>query len=126
MSGVFSDITEAKASQQRLDFLAHHNPLTELPNRLLFNDRLKHSLELSRSPADGILAVVFIDLDRFKHINDSMGHAAGDELLRQSRIALRLKREIRTNDTLAHLSGDEFVVLLENIGSAQTCNGGGA
>jgi diguanylate cyclase (GGDEF)-like protein/PAS domain S-box-containing protein len=114
--GVFSDITEAKASQQRLDFLAHHNPLTELPNRLLFNDRLKHSLELARRQQT-ILAVVFIDLDRFKHINDSMGHAVGDELLRH--LAARLKREIRSNDTLAHLSGDEFVVLLENIGSAQ-------
>jgi diguanylate cyclase (GGDEF)-like protein/PAS domain S-box-containing protein len=114
--GVFSDITEAKASQERLDYLAHHNPLTELPNRLLFNDRLHHSLDLAARQQTA-LAVVFIDLDRFKHINDSMGHAAGDDLLRQ--LGSRLRKVIRTNDTIAHLSGDEFVVLLEDVGTAQ-------
>ena len=114
--GVFSDITEAKASQEQLDFLAYHNPLTELPNRLLFNDRLNHSIALA-SRQNTMLAVIFIDLDRFKHINDTMGHGAGDQLLQQ--LAARLKQQMRRDDTIAHLSGDEFVVLLENLDSAQ-------
>jgi diguanylate cyclase (GGDEF)-like protein/PAS domain S-box-containing protein len=114
--GVFSDITEAKANQERLDYLTQHNPLTNLPNRLLFNDRLQHSIELAIRQQT-VLSVVFIDIDRFKHVNDSMGHIAGDDLLRQ--LASRLRRIVRSNDTLAHLSGDEFVVILEDIGTAQ-------
>ncbi|MFH7244917.1 MAG: EAL domain-containing protein [Spirulina sp.] len=114
--GVFSDITATKESQERLDYLAHHNPLTGLPNRLLFNDRLHHALNLA-TRQNTQLALLFIDIDRFKHINDSMGHGAGDDLLRQ--LARRFREAIRTNDTVAHLSGDEFVVLLEDIGHTQ-------
>lgn len=114
--GVFSDITTTKENQERLDYLAHHNPLTGLPNRLLFNDRLHHALNLALRQ-NTHLALIFVDIDRFKHINDSMGHGAGDALLRQ--FALRLQQAVRTNDTVAHLSGDEFVVMLEDVGHAQ-------
>lgn len=114
--GVFSDITATKESQERLDYLAHHNSLTGLPNRLLFNDRLHHALNLA-TRQNTQLALLFIDIDRFKHINDTMGHGSGDDLLRQ--LAHRFQGAIRTNDTVAHLSGDEFVVLLEDVGSTQ-------
>ncbi|MEB3289704.1 MAG: EAL domain-containing protein [Leptolyngbya sp.] len=113
--GVFSDITATKESQERLDYLAHHNSLTGLPNRLLFNDRLHHAINLA-TRQNTQLALLFIDVDRFKHINDTMGHSAGDDLLRH--LAQRFQEAVRTNDTVAHLSGDEFVVLLEDVGPA--------
>jgi diguanylate cyclase (GGDEF)-like protein/PAS domain S-box-containing protein len=114
--GVFSDITTTKENQERLDYLAHHNPLTGLPNRLLFNDRLNHALNLAVRQHT-LLALIFIDVDRFKHINDTMGHSAGDALLQQ--LAQRFQDMVGRNDTLAHLSGDEFVVLLEDAGHSQ-------
>ncbi|MFD2272851.1 EAL domain-containing protein [Undibacterium arcticum] len=110
--GVFSDITLVKESQQKLDHLAHHDPLTELPNRLLFNDRLTHAI--LRSGRDNLqLAVLFIDLDRFKNVNDTLGHHVGDELLKQ--VSSALVHKVRDGDTLARLGGDEFILLLENI-----------
>ena len=110
--GVFSDITKAKESQEKLDHLAHHDPLTALPNRLLFHDRLQHALQ--RASRDGEqLALLFIDLDRFKNVNDTLGHHIGDELLKQ--VAKALLDRLREGDTLARLGGDEFIVLLENI-----------
>ncbi len=110
--GVFSDITKVKESQEKLDHMAHHDPLTALPNRLLFHDRLHHALQ--RAARDGEqLAVMFIDLDRFKNVNDTLGHHVGDELLKQ--VAGALQRRLRDGDTLARLGGDEFIVLLENI-----------
>jgi diguanylate cyclase (GGDEF)-like protein/PAS domain S-box-containing protein len=109
---VFSDITQVKASQDQLDHLAHHDPLTGLPNRLLFHDRLQHALARA-ARAGHQLAVMFIDLDRFKNVNDTLGHHVGDELLKQ--VAASLAACLREGDTLARLGGDEFIVLLEDV-----------
>ncbi|MGK5068467.1 EAL domain-containing protein [Janthinobacterium sp. RT4P48] len=110
--GVFSDITLIKESQEKLDHMAHHDPLTALPNRLLFHDRLQHAL-LRAARDDEQLAVLFIDLDRFKNVNDTLGHHVGDELLQK--VAGQLTARLREGDTLARLGGDEFIVLLERI-----------
>jgi diguanylate cyclase (GGDEF)-like protein/PAS domain S-box-containing protein len=112
--GVFSDITQIKRSEERLYHLAHHDPLTDLPNRLLLNERLGQSLRHA-ARRQSMLAVVFLDLDRFKTINDSMSHTAGDRLLRL--VADRLKQAVRADDTVARLSGDEFLLLLEGVGA---------
>ncbi len=109
---VFSDITKVKESQDKLDHMAHHDPLTALPNRLLFHDRLQHALQRAGRDKEQ-LAILFIDLDRFKNVNDTLGHHVGDELLKQ--VAIALAGELREGDTLARLGGDEFIVLLENI-----------
>ena len=108
---VMSDISSLKETQSRLDFLAHHDALTELPNRLLLNDRLSHAIDRARRD-DHPLAVLFIDLDRFKNVNDTLGHEAGDRVLIES--AHRLRTMVRRSDTLARLGGDEFVVLMES------------
>ena len=113
---VFSDITSIKDSQAQLEVLAHHDSLTGLPNRVLFNERLHHALQRARRENTGA-AVLFIDLDRFKTINDSLGHAAGDQLLES--VAKRLRETVRDEDTIARLGGDEFTILLEDAGSAQ-------
>lgn len=110
--GVFSDITDIKRSQERLDFLAHHDLLTNLPNRLLFNHRLKHSVELAQRYGRQ-LAVIFIDLDHFKNVNDTLGHDLGDELLK--RVAADLSVHVRRSDMLARIGGDEFILLLDEI-----------
>jgi len=110
--GVFSDITRLKESQEKLDYLAHHDPLTSLPNRLLFNDRLLHAIGRATRVSQQ-LAVMFIDLDRFKNVNDTLGHHVGDELLKQ--VAQALGQRLRDGDTLARLGGDEFIVLLEDV-----------
>ncbi len=107
---IFSDISKLKESQMYLKHLAHHDPLTDLPNRVLLNERLDHALALS-SKIDMGLALLFIDLDGFKHINDSLGHFIGDKLLKT--IATRLIESIDEADTLARLGGDEFVILIE-------------
>jgi diguanylate cyclase (GGDEF)-like protein/PAS domain S-box-containing protein len=109
---VFSDITKLKESQEKLDHLAHHDPLTGLPNRLLFHDRLQHAM-VRAARAGTQLAVIFIDLDRFKNVNDTLGHHVGDELLKQ--VAQTLSGCLRDGDTLARLGGDEFIVLLEDV-----------
>ena len=110
--GVFLDITELKSFEKQILFLAHHDPLTELPNRVLFDDRLKHSIH--RAGRDNArLAVLFIDLDHFKDVNDTLGHPLGDQLLQ--RVARLFRRAIRAGDTLARLGGDEFTLLVENI-----------
>jgi diguanylate cyclase (GGDEF)-like protein/PAS domain S-box-containing protein len=110
--GVFSDISDIKRSQERLDFLAHHDALTGLPNRLLFNHRLSHSLDLARRHRRQ-LAVLFIDLDHFKNVNDTLGHDLGDELLKA--VAATLSTQLRRSDTLARLGGDEFILLLDEV-----------
>ena len=110
--GVFSDITKVKESQEKLDHMAHHDPLTSLPNRLLFHDRLHHALARAARSSEQ-LAILFIDLDRFKNVNDTLGHHVGDELLKQ--VASALEQRLREGDTLARLGGDEFIVLLEDV-----------
>ena len=112
---VFSDITRVRQSQAQLDHLAHHDPLTGLPNRLLFHDRLQHAMGRA-ARANRQLAVMFIDLDRFKNVNDTLGHHVGDELLKQ--VAGMLAACLREGDTLARLGGDEFIVLLEDVDGA--------
>lgn len=110
---VFSDITTIKHSQEQLNYLAYHDPLTSLPNRLLFTDRLEHALQ--RAHRDGHqLAVLFLDLDHFKNINDTLGHVIGDQVLEMA--AQRLHGLIREQDTLARLGGDEFTVIVEPLG----------
>ena len=107
-----TDISAQKAVEQALTHAAHHDPLTGLPNRALFEDRLQEAIQRCvrhHSP----LALCYLDIDHFKRINDSLGHAAGDELLRQ--FAGRLRESVRSTDTVARLGGDEFVIILENL-----------
>lgn len=107
-----SDITERRALQERLQYQALHDPLTSLPNRALFLNRLEHALtRLERSPAP--LAVMFLDLDNFKNVNDSLGHASGDQLL--VAVAERLQKSLRSGDTAARMGGDEFTILIDHI-----------
>ena len=111
--GVMSNITERKELEERLSHQALHDSLTGLPNRSLFVDRLGQAL--NRAGRRGArVAVLFLDLDNFKYVNDSLGHEAGDELLVE--VANRLRSLLRPEDTLARLGGDEFVVLLEDLG----------
>jgi diguanylate cyclase (GGDEF)-like protein/PAS domain S-box-containing protein len=123
MVGTNADVTERKRGEQELaesraelERAAWHDALTGLPNRGLLLDRLEQALARSRRNRQ-LLAVFYLDLDGFKAINDSMGHAAGDALLKQ--FAERLRRAVRTSDTVARLSGDEFVVLLEDLRGAK-------
>ena len=106
------DITDRKHAEERIQQLATRDPLTGLPNRLLLNDRLTLGINQAQRHG-GSLALLFIDLDRFKYINDSLGHVIGDAFLRS--VAERLSGIMRQGDTLARIGGDEFVVLLENI-----------
>lgn len=106
------DTTGQVSSQERLLTLAFHHPLTGLPNRSLFRDHLQDAAARARRSEHSI-AVLFIDLDRFKKVNDSLGHQAGDEVLQQ--VAQRLRQAVREIDTVAHLGGDEFAVLLDAI-----------
>jgi diguanylate cyclase (GGDEF)-like protein len=110
--GTHTDITERKEAEQQIKQLAFYDPLTQLPNRRLLQERLKHGINMERR--DGRqLGLLMLDLDRFKAINDSLGHLAGDELLQQ--VAERITSRLRDVDMVARLGGDEFVVLLEDI-----------
>lgn len=109
---VFSDITTIKDTEDKLVRLAYHDSLTGLPNRLLFNDRLDHALQYSRRHKT-MVGLLLLDLDRFKLINDTLGHDAGDQLLEE--IAQRLKHSIRGEDTVARLGGDEFAIIIAKL-----------
>jgi diguanylate cyclase (GGDEF)-like protein len=114
--GVCTDISQAKRSEVQLERLAHYDALTGLPNRLLAHSRLAHALDGAQRQ-QARLAVLFIDLDHFKTINDSLGHPVGDELLRA--FATRALARLRAQDTLARLGGDEFLLILEHIEAPQ-------
>lgn len=112
MIGTMTDIGQIKAAQAQIEYLATRDPLTELPNRLLLGDRLEQTIYSAQR--DGTtLALMFLDLDRFKYINDSLGHQIGDELLRQ--VATRILAHVRKEDTVSRLGGDEFVVMLKGV-----------
>lgn len=112
---VITDITDRKRAEQELRYLANYDTLTGLPNRTLLGERLAHSLIRARRLGNRV-ALLFLDLDRFKHVNDSMGHAAGDRLLKA--VAARIVCSVRQSDTVARLGGDEFTVILEDIKDA--------
>lgn len=110
--GIIRDITERKQMHQQLNYMATHDPLTGLPNRMLFMDRLRLTLAQSRRNRKK-MAVMMLDLDHFKNINDRLGHMTGDKLLKE--VGVRLKGILRQNDTVARLGGDEFVILLSDL-----------
>jgi len=113
---VSSDISVVKQAEERMADLAHHDTLTGLPNRLLFAATLEQALERAKRHQQK-LALLFIDLDRFKPINDTLGHGVGDQLLRE--IARRLQNNMRAQDTVARLGGDEFIVTVEDLAQAE-------
>lgn len=110
---IHSDVSEHVRTERRLSHLAHHDALTGLPNRLLFQDRLQSALALSRRN-HWLLAVMFVDLDRFKTINDTLGHEVGDRLLQEA--ARRLQKSVRDCDTVCRMGGDEFALVLPELG----------
>ncbi|MDX1808482.1 MAG: EAL domain-containing protein [Sulfurospirillaceae bacterium] len=115
---IFSDITFLKEHEEQLEYIAHHDALTNLPNRLLLSERLQRALiETKRN--NHLVAVLFLDLDGFKTINDRFGHEIGDDLLVE--ISNEMKKTLREEDTLARLGGDEFVIVLQNIVDTQMC-----
>ncbi len=107
-----TDISERKSFEEHIHRLDFYDPLTQLPNRRLLQERIKHSIEVSRRTG-GQIAVLMLDLDKFKSVNDSLGHVIGDELLQQ--VADCIKTHLRETDTVARLGGDEFIVLIENV-----------
>jgi diguanylate cyclase (GGDEF)-like protein/PAS domain S-box-containing protein len=113
---VFAEITALKQTEARLHFLANHDPLTGLPNRLMFNERLHQALAIAQRVGD-LVGVLFVDLDRFKNVNDTLGHTIGDKLLQQ--VAARIGACVRGTDTVARLGGDEFALILTNIQNAE-------
>src|SRR5260370_41726500 len=109
---VFHDVSLARAMVLEMSHLAQHDILTDLPNRSLLKDRLTQAISLARRNHNQ-LAVLFLDLDGFKHINDSLGHSIGDKLLQS--VAARLSACVRKSDTVSRLGGDEFVILLAEV-----------
>ncbi|WP_017305441.1 EAL domain-containing protein [Spirulina subsalsa] len=117
LDGICSDITERRQAEEQLRHNAFYDSLTDLPNRVLFLDRLWHTIRRAKRRGGYLFAVLFLDLDSFKVINDSLGHTIGDQLL--IALARRLESCLRASDTLARLGGDEFTLLLEDIGDRQ-------
>lgn len=113
MAGSLTDITERKTAEEQLVFDALHDALTGLPNRVLFMDRLSHAVDREKRKSDNLFAVIFLDMDRFKVLNDSLGHTAGDNML--VAVSHRLEESVRSGDTVARLGGDEFAILLEDL-----------
>jgi diguanylate cyclase (GGDEF)-like protein len=113
---VFRDVSATRALTHRLAYSAQHDSLTDLPNRLLLNDLFTKALMMAKRH-NSVLAVLYMDLDRFKHIDDSVGHAVGDRVLRA--IALRLIECVRASDTVCRLGGDEFVIVLSEVAHAE-------
>ena len=107
----YFDVTEQRRTRDLIAHMAHHDPLTDLPNRILFNDRLQNAVALAKRGA--LMAVHYIDIDRFKPVNDRYGHKAGDDLL--VGIAGRMRAMVREHDTVARLGGDEFAVVQTGI-----------
>jgi diguanylate cyclase (GGDEF)-like protein/PAS domain S-box-containing protein len=116
---VFHDITDIKQKEEKIKYQAEHDPLTGLPNRALFYDRLDMNLARARRNKE-MLAVLFLDLDNFKQTNDTLGHAMGDLLLKE--VAARLKRCLRTEDTVARVGGDEFLMILPELTQKRQCS----
>jgi diguanylate cyclase (GGDEF)-like protein/PAS domain S-box-containing protein len=116
IAGIAEDVTDRKRAEEQLVELAHYDVVTKLPNRALLYDRLAHGIARARR-SGSVLAVLFIDVDRFKHVNDTFGHAAGDELLK--RVSERLSECIRAEDTVGRLSGDEFAIVLSQLVAAE-------
>lgn len=114
---IFSELTERTNSESQIEFLAYHDSLTRLPNRLLLHDRFKQTMAAAIRE-NSKLAVLFIDLDKFKQVNDTLGHAVGDQLLQM--VAQRLEQSVREVDTVSRIGGDEFVVLLSNLQTVGT------
>jgi diguanylate cyclase (GGDEF)-like protein/PAS domain S-box-containing protein len=110
--GIFSDISKIKQTEERLQYLAHHDPLTGLANRVLFRERLERAIKKAEPTGDRV-AVLFMDLDGFKTINDTLGHPVGDEML--AKVARRLVGSVRTRDTVARMGGDEFTLVLSEF-----------
>jgi diguanylate cyclase (GGDEF)-like protein/PAS domain S-box-containing protein len=112
VQSIFRDITERKLAEQHLEFLANFDPLTGLPNRRLFFDRIGQSL-LNAKRQEHLVGLLYLDLDRFKDVNDSFGHAVGDLLLQQ--VSERLAQALRLSDSVARMGGDEFTIILTKI-----------
>ena len=115
-TSIFGDITDKKIAEEHIQHLAQFDQLTQLPNRALFNDRLQHALSRSNRSSSNV-GLMFIDLDRFKNVNDSLGHHAGDQLLQE--VSKRLVACVREQDTVARLGGDEFTIILEELRNAE-------
>ena len=118
--GIADDITENKENQSRIEYLAYHDALTGLPNRLLAADRLEQAIAHAHR-MDGRMAIMLLDLDDFKSINDTLGHATGDLLIKA--VAERLSHCVQEADTVSRQGGDEFLVMLNNITDLEAING---
>ena len=113
LAGTYTDITERKQYEERIEYLANHDALTGLVNRNRFDDRLSQAMARADRAGRGVTAVLMIDLDRFKLVNDSLGHPLGDQLIQA--VAARLSRNLRSGDTVARLGGDEFVLVMTEV-----------